>query len=409
MTIRNRAVCGAAALAFIFTAAACDKGEEGGKNTKAVASAEKGELDKAVEGAAVKASEIKNMVKKGKPISAAQYEKLILAHADCKVTDNGIDSKCEAVKVMRESMNRSQLAKGALGGNAGLGKKLINHEAPAVRIKAAGLMGSLLGTGKDSQAIIVKAAEKEKVPAVLAAMIRTVRNDGAKNPDVAKMLMKAADHETPLIRKEAVYALSSSWNAKMEGGPDKLISMMKEDKDMDVRKAACKYAGKLGDEKMFPEYKTLLENDKEDEALRAECFRGLVSMWANYPLYGTHNEDAYKLTIKHLNKTPRTDKMPPWTAMSEFGHLGSEKNKKLDEWKEKAKFFKADDVKKALISIVGDKDANWMARTGATRSLKDLGATKAELEKLRKGLGDDPKGTDSHVAKELDKAISGAK
>jgi hypothetical protein len=58
---------------------------------------------------------------------------------------------------------------------------------------------------------------------------------------------------------------------------------------------------------------------------------------------------------------------------------------------------------------VGDGDANWMARTGAVKALAQLGLAKAEFEKMKKALGDKPTGNDSHVAKELDKAISGTK
>ena len=374
----------ALATATLFSVSACEKAEEG-NTTKAKA-----------EGAAAEVSgkiaEAAGMLEKGGPISAAEYEKLILAHASCKVTDNGIDSKCDAVKNLRARTKRGQLAKGVLGGNAGLGRKLIGHEAPAVRIKAANMMGSMLGTASKSQDVIVEAAAKEKHPGVLKAMIRTVRNDGAKNEKVGKMLLGFADHDNAMIRKEAVYALSSSWNKELEGGPEKLISMMKDDKDMEVRKAACEYAGGLGDEKLW-----------------GDCFEGLVSMWADYPLYGTSNQDAYKLTLKLMNDKPRTENIPPWTAMSEFGHLGSTTNKKVGEWKSKATWYKEDDVKKALSAIVADGDANWMARTGATKSLAKLGTSKADLEKLRKGLGDKPTGKDSHVAKELDKAIAAAK
>ena len=359
-----------------------------------------------VKAAKVKISEVKGMVKKGVPISAKQYEKLILAHGNCEVTDNGIDSKCEAVKVLRESMNRSQLAKGALGGNAGLGQKLIGHESPAVRIKAAQIMSSLFGTGKKSQDLIVKAASEEKHPAVLKAMVRTVRNHGKRNPEVGKLLLELADHDNPMLRKEAIYGLSSSWNEDL--GVDKLVEMMKSDEDPEVRQAACAYAGGLGDDKLYPVYESILEGDG-DEKLKAKCFEGLVSMWADYPLYGTSNDKAYRLTLKLLQKTPRTEAMPPWQAMNTLGYLGGDQNKKLGEWKSKATWYEVDDLRKALLAVVGDSDAHWMARTGATKALVKLGAAKSDFEKLRKAIGDDPKGTDTHVAKQLAKAIAGEK
>jgi len=357
-----------------------------------------------VEAAKVKLSEVKGMVKKGVPISAKQYEKLILAHASCEVTDNGIDGKCEAVKIMRASMNRSQLAKGALGGNAGIGKKLIGHPSPAVRIKAAKSMASLFGAGKESQDVIVAAAAKEKHPAVLTAMVRTVRNHGKRNPEVGKLLLGLADHDNPKLRKEAIYGLSSSWNESL--GVDKLIEMMKSDADAEVRQTACTYAGNLGDEKLYPVYESLLQGD-EDAKLKGRCFEGLVSMWANYPLYGTHSENAYRLTLKLLAATPRTEAMPPWQGMSTLGYLGGDKNRKLDEWKQKATWYEPAKLRSALLSVVADGDAHWMARTGATKALAKLGASKTDFQRVRKGLGDDPKGTDTHVAKQLDEAIAG--
>ncbi|MBX3183788.1 MAG: HEAT repeat domain-containing protein [Polyangiaceae bacterium] len=355
----------------------------------------------------VKIDEVRDLVKEGEPITAAQYEKLILAHATCEVTDNGIDGKCEAVKILRESMNRSQLAKDVFGGNTSLGQKLIGHSSPAVRIKAAEMMGSLLGTAKSSQTVLVEAARKEQHPAVLTAMIRTIRNDGARNADVGKLLLELADHTNPKIRTEAVYALSSTWNRELKGGPEKLIAMMEGDADAGVRKAACEYAGKLGDAKLFATYQKLLKQ-KGDEDLWGKCFQGLVAMWADYPLYGNSHQGAYQLTLQLLEQTPRTDKTPPWFVMSTFGHLGSKTNDKLKEWKAKATWYKPDALRKALIAVVGDSKVNWMARTGATKSLVELGATKADFQKLRKPLGDAPKGTDSHVAKELDTAIAKA-
>jgi len=406
---------------MVLTFAACgDQGDEKASKDDSSKSKKKKDDDddekkdgdgNAVEKAAgdleVKFEDVKGMVKKGKPISAKQYEKLVLAHANCKVTDQGIDSKCEAVKIMRESMNRSQLAKGALGGNSKLGQRLINHEHPAVRIKAAGMMGSLFGTADKSQDMIVEALRKEKHPAVMKAMIRTIRNDGARNPKVGKLLLELADHDNPMIQKEAVYGLSSSWNAELEGGPEKLIDLMKEDEDAEVRQAACKYAGKLGDAKLFPVYKELLSK-RDDGKLWADCFQGLVEMWGAYPLYGTSSEDAYKLTIELLNSTPRTDEIPPWQGMSDFGYLRGETNKKLVEWKEKATWYDEAELRKALSAVIADGDANWMARTGAAKAIAKIGASKADLEKLRKGYGDDSKGNDKHVAKALDELIAKA-
>ena len=39
--------------------------------------------------------------------------------------------------------------------------------------------------------------------------------------------------------------------------------------------------------------------------------RGVLDMWASYPLWERADEAAYKLTLKRLDQTPRADKFPP--------------------------------------------------------------------------------------------------
>src|SRR5690606_17939628 len=202
------------------------------------------------------------------------------------------------------------------------------------------------GSSDKSRKVVVDAARKEKHPAVLTAMIRTIRNDGAKHADVGKLLLDLADHDDPKIRKEAVFGLSSTWNRNLAGGPEKLIAMMEGDKDPEVRSAACEHAGKLGDAKLFVAYEKLLKN-RSNGKLWGDCFEGLVEMWASYPFFDNANQQAYALTIQLLESTPRNKEIPPWTAMSDFGHLGSTTNDKLEAWKKKATWYQPEALKKA--------------------------------------------------------------
>lgn len=340
-------------------------------------------------------------------ITLEQYEKLVLGLADCKLNGYEIDHKCPGVKALQDAMKETTTPiKDMLGMSAKLGEKLITHSSPAIRVKAAGLMGSITGTATTSQDVVVAAGEKEKDPQVLQAFIRTVWNDGAKNPKVAAFLIKMSDHAEKDVRLQAVYALSSSWNRDMKGGAEKLAKVAQNDKETKVRAAACEYGGKLGSKVMLPVLDKYTA--KFDKDMYSACMKGLLAMFYQYPFYETTSQEAYKLFLKRLNATPRTADMPPWTVTGEFSKHGDAKSEKLTAWKAKATWFKDADVRKALSSIVSDKKANWMGRTGAVESLVGLGATKADLEGLKKGL-DEKVGDDKHVIKKLDEAIAKAK
>lgn len=339
-------------------------------------------------------------------LTLEQYEKLVLGLADCKLVGYEIDGKCAGVKALQDAMKETTTpVKDMLGMTSKLGEKLITHSAPAVRVKAANLMSSITGTASSSQDIVVAAAAKEKDPQVLQAFIRTVWNDGAKNPKVATFLLSSTDHADKDVRLQAVYALSSSWNKDMKGGPEKLAKVAQSDKELKVRQAACEYGGKLGNKAILPVIEKYTA--KEDKEMYGACMKGLIEMFFQYPFYETTNEAAYKLFLKRVTSVHGPD-APPWTVMGEFKKYGDDKNEKLKVWKQKATWFKPADVKKALMSVVADKKTNWMARTGAIESLEGLGATKAELEGLKKGY-DEKDFNDKNVLKKLDEAIGKAK
>ena len=342
------------------------------------------------------------VLKDGETLTPELYEQLIVAHASCAIVEENIDPECPAVAALQDAMNRSQALADLGGMSADLGRKLITHESPAVRIKAAGLMASFFGTDSASQDAVVEAAKKETDAGALRAMIRTVWNDGNKNPRVAELLLWAADHASPAVRKVAAIGLSSSWNRDMKGGAEKLAAMMEGDADPKVRQAACEYAGGLGDDKLIRSYEKLTR-DTADGDLHGACFKGLVHMWASYPHFDTHSKKGYELTLKLLKKEPRTEHAPPWSAMGDFGHVA----KAGEDWAKEAKFFKAADLRKALAEVIADPKANWMARSGAVEAIVALGAGKADLEKLKKGYAK-PEGDDSHVVRALDEAIAKA-
>ena len=102
------------------------------------------------------------------------YEKLVVALDKCTVNENGIDYKCEAWKNLEKARNRNTALKDLVGASSAIGKKHIGDAAPAVRLQSARMMGSIFGSDNTTQDVIVDAAEKEKEPAVLKAMINVV-------------------------------------------------------------------------------------------------------------------------------------------------------------------------------------------------------------------------------------------
>ena len=78
------------------------------------------------------------------------------------------------------------------------------------------------------------------------------------------------------------------------------------------------------------------------------------------------------------------------------------------EWLAKAKFFKKPAFFKAVASVVTDRKANWMARTGFVDLLVGMNAPKKVFERMRKAYKK-VEGSDSHVVEKLDAAIAEAK
>ncbi len=340
---------------------------------------------------------------KGKALTPAQYEKLLLALAECKVTDDGIDYKCDAYKKIQKARNAKTTLKDMAGAMSGLGKKHLGHKHPAVRIRAAQMMSSFLGSSEETRKIILATIAKEKHPAVVAALMEVVGSSGSKDPAVGKMLLAKADDPSPVVRRKAIGWLTSSWSKKVAGRIAKLKEKMEKDPDPKTQQAACSQAGKTGDDQLIPAYTKLTKDDKNPD-LYSACMKGLLEMFASYPFFETHSEKAYKLFLKRLGDKPRSEKRPPWSIMSSVGHLG-DKRDKLKKWRANAPWFKAADVIKALEAVVKDEKANWMARTGAVKSILALGAKKAQLEALEKACKD----CNNHVKKSLKDAVGKAK
>jgi len=266
--------------------------------------------------------------------------------------------------------------------DAPLGGKLLRHASPAIRVKAAELMAGTI----EGRTAIADAAAIERDLGVLQAYIRAVAHDGARVPRVGAMLLAATDHADPAIRLAAVDALSLAANRWLTGGPEKLVAVARGDRDAKVRQAACEKGGKLGNEAFLPLYEQATASTADPD-MYAACMEGLVAMFHNHPLFDTSSEAAYRLFLKRLEARPRSEHAPPWSVMSTFCYFSHEADlDRLAEWKKQASYFKPDEVKRAMASVITDRSASWMARSAAIESMVGLGASKTELAALKKGV-----------------------
>jgi hypothetical protein len=344
-----------------------------------------------------------------KPLSPEEYETLLVGLGKCDLKGAAIDPECPERKAWNDARTRANALKDLGGVSGSLGKKHIKHERPAVRIQAAALLGSIFGTDKSGQQTLLEAAKSEKEPAVLVAILETVGHEGKANPDVGKLLLAMADHEAPMVRKRAVIALGSGWNRGMAGAVEKLSDKIDKDPDIGVREMACLVSGNHGDDRLVAVYERLTQEPTKEPKLYAACMEGLFNSWMNYPLYETTNEKAYRLGLKRLGHTPRSEEVPPWTLMSNFKYLAKEDNRSLQEWKKRASWFKADELLKPLEGVVTDPKASSLARTGALESVVALGATKATLQRLQAKYKGSKELSDRSVMDALDKAAAAAK
>ncbi|MFN3201174.1 MAG: HEAT repeat domain-containing protein [Bradymonadia bacterium] len=394
--------------------AAGDKATEVAKTAgdAAKAGAEKaaGDVAKGAQGALEAAADAKKtaaaMLKPGEAPTPEQFEALLLGLTACEVTERDIDRKCDAWKAYdaARKAGRKAAMKNLGGLYASLGKKHISHEHPAVRLQSASMMSSIFGASEDSQQALVAAAKAEKDARVLRAMIRAMGSSVGKNEGVRALLLETAQHADEKVRIEVVSWLTSSWAQGTEGTLEKAMDIVKSDTSEDVRRFACKRLGERGDERALPLLKKMTDakqaENLKDPRMFASCFEGIIAMWSAPVPHKAPSKAAYTHTLALLkDKAHRDEKNPPWTVFSRLRWA------KKPKFQEAAPWYKAADVHKVLNDIIVDRKTNWMARTGAVDTLKDLGGDKKVFEKLKKSYKGAEK-QDAHVLKKIEKALS---
>jgi hypothetical protein len=334
-----------------------------------------------------------------KALTPAQYEALIVSLATCKLVGRGIDESCAEYKAYREARSRNTMIGDMAGQSSTLGLKHINHASPAVRYIAAGLLRSFFGSKPDVQEAVLKAADGEKEPVVLAALIGAVGSSAKSNPKVGELLIKMADHADEGVRVESLGWLASSWGKDVPGAVDKVIEKIQKDESIKVRRAACESCGRMGAaDKLFPVLKKLTKN-ADNPDLYSSCMRGLLDLWNPFlSSDAPPSKEAYTLSLARLRDKPRSKDRPPWIVISNYGRVP----------KSNPPWYKQQQVAKALADVAIDEQANWMARTAAARALGELKAVE-QLNQIKSKLADKTDFDNKNVVKAADEGLAKAK
>ncbi len=340
------------------------------------------------------------------PLTRGVYEKLVLDLTSCEVTERGVHPKCAAYQNLRKARNRKTSLREMREMNAAVGKKLIGHEHPAVRLQAAKLLQSVFGSDKDVQKIIIEAAKKEKEPAVLAAMLRTVGSKHKTNEDIKKLLLKMADNQSEVVRREAMSWFLTSFGEGVEGTFDKVLEKVENDPSEDVRAYLCNRLYGSSDERALDVFKKYLEAEDTPKKLYNACWNGVINSWTGFPKPRQPSKAGYELTMKILEAKPRTKERPSWSGISTLRSAKTEyreTDRFGNTWLEAVKdWYKKDRLLRALKAIATDADANWMARTAALRVMQELGEPKATFTTLLAKYKDAKVGDDFHVKRQVD-------
>lgn len=254
---------------------------------------------------------------------------------------------------------------------------LLKSESPQVRGRAISNISSMLGADENNLALAKELIKTEKEPFVLYKATEALSNEGGADAEIGKFLMDMAKNENHLIRMRAAMALGNSWSKGIDGVVDQVIALM-SDSNINVRRAAYRYAGKLGDEKVIQPIVEML-NNPDDAELHGDGIESLVKLWFDFPFHKNTSEAAYRATLDYLKKTPATDDIPAWTAVGSFNTI-SESN--FDEWKKKATYYNPSEIVAIMTDLIKNPDVNSNARDTAIDVIKTHG-TRADLEALK--------------------------
>ena len=298
--------------------------------------------------------------------------------------DATAEAKADDVKDPFEGMERTVKAfDGLLKGKTqeereALYMQAAKHSDPEMRELAYYPTWNFEPEKKDKALAYVELLKGEKDVAVLEAGLRSLQNNLHLDPSIVDFYREAVKHENADVRRAAVMGLLSINNMKkgIDFTADEAVKLL-DDKDVKVRKSVCEKLGRaFPDAKMVSVYETLVmgtDDSPADKATVSSCMRGLIYMWYNDKAYVP---EAYDLTVKYFEHTPRTEDWPNRFALSAWDL------KPPDAWKKIAPDFDGKKLVDAMKSVAKDDNADEDARVRAV-GVVGIWGTKADVEELK--------------------------
>ena len=261
---------------------------------------------------------------------------------------------------------------------------LLSSPYPQARAFAYNRISDLFGAEGSVLDAALKALETEEDPCCLRYATDGLSNEMRTRPEIADFIFRMSRSDNPVLRKQAVYGLGTSWSIGVDGVVERLIEMLK-DEDPAVRKAACGRAGDLQDESVIGPLTEIL-NDPEQCKIHSEAIRSLSFMWLNYPFHKETSEAAYRATMDYYSRKPRTSDVPSWSGIGGFSTV-SERN--IGDWYALAPYFSADEFFGVMADYIADPDANWLGKKPAMDAIAALCPEKfGDLEAVMAGVED---------------------
>lgn len=265
--------------------------------------------------------------------------------------------------------------------------QILSSSSVNTRAKGYEALTSFYGQKEDTMQLVIRELETEEDPLVLKFAISALGNTGGQYPEMAQFFLKMATNENAYVRFYDVYALTSLWGQEIDGVFETVLSLM-QDEDEAVAKIACERSGYLYNEAFVDPLVDIL-NDDSKAVLHGSCIHGLTKMWLDYPSHKHTSEAAYNATMAYLQRTPRSEEIPEWTAVNALCSVAD--NDSFEQWKEKASYYDEKEIVSTMVSILEDTNANWLTRQQAIKAIQTHGTEEEikEMEDIVRVLDDD--------------------
>lgn len=338
----------------------------------------------------------------GEKLTGQSLEKLYLALTDCTVIWQGFDSRyCPEEQALSAatalgSEHRLDDSKAEKALELEVAKKMLGHASPAVRYGAAKTLSF-----NSNWELVAGALASEQDPMALRALVFNFRSSATAHPKIAEQLLRLADSPIVEVRRDVAIGLGSAQG--VAGAFEKAADRAEHDADVMTRGSACESAGELGDPRALDLFAKLLV-PSSNPSVWDHCLEGLISMWTHGE---NHNAEAYRRSLALIAESPVMENVT-WVASSNVGHIAEAMKERPDEWKARP-FVKLSQIKSALTKVARSAKATYWARSNAVGGLAQLGATKRELQAIRKTLPELLDENLAALARTIDEAIAEAR